>query len=285
LTNVGTAPLTISNVLATGDYSQTNNCIGALQPNASCNIQVTFTPTVTGSRPGSIVVTDNASDSPQSVALSGTGINPTVSLSPTSLSFGNQLVGTSSNPKSVVLTNTGVGNLLIAGISITGDFTQTNNCPSSLAANSKCTISVKFTPTAQGTRAGTAVITDNAKNSPQQVKPRHRTVLFVRRRHKLPDVHTFDFRQWSGRQCFLVICFAIGTKHWQSVAGSEPVWRQQKYGSPADVFRPGAEHRYGRYECRLRSIADGDGQTELGQCDSAIVCRRAGKFMHVVGQR
>jgi hypothetical protein len=72
----------------------------------------------------------------------------------------------------VNLGNPGAAPLVINSVSVTGDFSQSNNCPSSPAAiliNGNCTISVTFTPTATGTRTGTVTITDNAPGSPQTV--------------------------------------------------------------------------------------------------------------------
>jgi hypothetical protein len=94
-----------------------------------------------------------------------------VSLSPSSLNFGNQTVGITSSPQYVTLQNTGNINLTITSIQITGtnsgDFNQTNNCPSSLSPNTNCQIGVTFTPTTTGTRNAAVSVTDNAPGSPQ----------------------------------------------------------------------------------------------------------------------
>src|SRR5262249_53578081 len=96
-----------------------------------------------------------------------------VSLSSDSLSFGNQGVNTTSAAQTVKLTNNGTAALSISGIAATGtnagNFAQTNTCPSSLAVNASCTISVTFTPTASGGRSGNITLTDNAVGSPQVV--------------------------------------------------------------------------------------------------------------------
>jgi PKD repeat protein len=94
---------------------------------------------------------------------------PAVGLSPNSLAFGSQLVGTTSNPLTVSLTNNGTTDLAISGIAASGDFAQLNNCGSSVAASASCTISVSFTPTATGPRSGAVTITDNANGSPHVV--------------------------------------------------------------------------------------------------------------------
>jgi hypothetical protein len=103
--------------------------------------------------------------------LIGTGGGtPTASVSPTSLSFGNVAAGTSSSSKAVKLTNSGSGALAISSITASGDFAQTNNCSSSLAANSSCTVNVTFNPSALGAITGGLTFADNASSSPQLVK-------------------------------------------------------------------------------------------------------------------
>jgi len=73
LYNTGSATLSIASIVATGDFSQTNNCGGSVSMGSSCRIRVSFKPTATGTRTGSIAITDNASGSPQTVSLTGTG--------------------------------------------------------------------------------------------------------------------------------------------------------------------------------------------------------------------
>jgi len=162
LTNSGTAALTITSIAATGDYSETNTCGSSLAAGAKCTINVTFHPTAAGTRSGQLTITDNASGSPQKVTLSGVGTTLVVSVSPTSLAFGNQTVGTTSSAKTVTLKNTGTAPLTISSIMATVDYAETNTCGSSLAAGGSCTISVTFHPTAKGTRPGAVIITDNA---------------------------------------------------------------------------------------------------------------------------
>ena len=98
---------------------------------------------------------------------------PAVTLSPTSVNFGYQAVNITSSPQVITLTNTGLGPLLISSIGITGtnsgDFAQTNNCPSQLMPTDSCSISVTFTPTTTGTRNAFLSISDNAPGSPQLV--------------------------------------------------------------------------------------------------------------------
>ena len=175
LSNPSGLALTISSVAVTGtnaaDFSQTNTCGTGLAVGASCTITVTFKPTQTGPRTASVNITDNAAGSLQTIGLSGTGLvsGPNATPSPSSLTFATQLVGTSSSAQLVALTNYGKMALGIASIAASGDFSQTNTCGSSLAAEASCAISLIFKPTQRGTRTGTLSITDNAAGSPQTV--------------------------------------------------------------------------------------------------------------------
>jgi len=130
--------------------------------------------------PGSTAITVNFSDGTNltvpassmtsefgTVNVGGNNAAPSASLSANTLAFGNQNVNTTSAAKSLTLTNNGPGALTIGSIAVTGDFSQTNNCGASLAANASCGINVSFKPTAAGSRTGTLTISDNASNSPQ----------------------------------------------------------------------------------------------------------------------
>jgi hypothetical protein len=71
--NTGTATASISQIAAAGEFAETSNCGGSIAAGASCTVSVTFTPTASGSRTGSLTITSNASNSPTTVALTGTG--------------------------------------------------------------------------------------------------------------------------------------------------------------------------------------------------------------------
>lgn len=94
---------------------------------------------------------------------------PGATVSPTSLTFSSQTVGSTSAAQTVTLTNSGAMALDITSITASGDFAETQNCGTSIAAGANCPISVTFTPTASGSRSGTLTMTDNASNSPQTV--------------------------------------------------------------------------------------------------------------------
>jgi hypothetical protein len=167
LANAGNSSLALTSVTTTGDFSETNTCGSELAIQANCTIDVTFTPTESGGRTGTLTLTDDLVTSPQTLSLSGTGTGPTASLSPTSLpAFSSQNVDTSSKPQTLTLTNSGNADLVITGMAISGtdgpDFSQTNTCASSVAAGVSCTINVTFKPNSAGLRTATLTVTDNS---------------------------------------------------------------------------------------------------------------------------
>src|SRR5581483_3658911 len=98
LSNIGTATLNITSFKASAEFDQTNTCGSSLPFGASCKISVTFAPTATGAQSGTITITDDASDSPQVISVSGNGAppGPVANVTPTSLVFPTQLVGSRS---------------------------------------------------------------------------------------------------------------------------------------------------------------------------------------------
>ena len=174
LTNTGSAALAIKKVAIAGanggDFMQTNNCGTSVAAGASCTFSVVFNPTWTGARAGSLTITDNASPTTQTVNLSGTGLAPAVVFTPSSLTFPDQALRTASTTQSVTLLNNGQEPLAITSLAVAGtnpgDFSQTNNCGTSLAINATCTITVTFSPTAAWGRTAAIWLTDNALGSP-----------------------------------------------------------------------------------------------------------------------
>jgi hypothetical protein len=175
LTNTGNAALSITSLTMTGtnagDFAQTNTCGSSVAAGANCTISVSFTPSASGARSAALSIADNASGSPQTVSLTGTGTAAVASLSPTSLSFGSQSVDVMSLSQVITLNNTGSTTLSIASISFTGadaaDFTESDTCGSPVAAGGNCTIAILFTPAAAGARTASLSIADNASGSPQ----------------------------------------------------------------------------------------------------------------------
>lgn len=99
----------------------------------------------------------------------GTMGSPAAAVSPNTLAFGTEVVGSMSQTLDITLTNSGTATLQITSITATANFSQTNTCSTTLAASKSCTITVTFIPTASGSLAGSIGVTDNASGSPQTV--------------------------------------------------------------------------------------------------------------------
>ncbi len=154
------------------DFSETNNCGSSLAAGANCGLTVTFRPNQAGIRSASIKIVDSTLGSPHSVSLSGVGLTSgaNATLSTTILTFGNQVLGTTSPAQSLTLSNYGTTNLTIMSIAASADFGETDTCSgSSLASGASCTIDVTFKPGAVGSASATLSITDDALSSPQIV--------------------------------------------------------------------------------------------------------------------
>jgi hypothetical protein len=120
LTNHKNVALTGISIVANGaGFSQVNTCGTSIAPRSTCTITVTFAPTASGAASGNVVITDDALNSPQKIALTGTG-RVAVSLNPVTISFGTQRVGTPSAPKIVTLANNMTTALNISSMIFTG---------------------------------------------------------------------------------------------------------------------------------------------------------------------
>lgn len=165
--NTGTGPMSVSSVVVSPPFSQTNNCTGSIAPSASCTIMVSFTPTSIGPAAGPLTISDDAGT--QTVSLTGNGGAP-VSLSVSSLNFGTVVAGNTSSAKTVTLFNHEKTALNISGILASSGFTvATNTCGASIAAGASCVVGVTFSPTAVAAATGTLKFSDNALNTPQTV--------------------------------------------------------------------------------------------------------------------
>ncbi|WP_161571031.1 choice-of-anchor D domain-containing protein [Granulicella sibirica] len=178
--NTGTAAVTLGTVGFTGTNATSflksaTTCGTSLAAAASCTISVEFKPAAAGSLTASLSVADNATGSPQLVALTGTGVAATISVTvtPASIVFPNTVTGVTSSAQAIALKNTGTGIASISSIVIGGSnpasFTQLNSCGSTLAAGGSCIIYAAFKPTSAAAAKGTISITDNAAGSPQSI--------------------------------------------------------------------------------------------------------------------
>ncbi len=155
--------------------------VAAPTPTATPTRTPTATPTGTPTPTSTPTATRTATPTPTPTATRTATPTPTPTrtptptptpwavLSPTSLTFASQKVGTTSAPQPATLTNTGSATLNITSIKTSGNFHQTNTCGKTLNAGIACQISVTFTPTRTGKRRGKLTVADNAANSPQSV--------------------------------------------------------------------------------------------------------------------
>jgi hypothetical protein len=88
----------------------------------------------------------------------------------TPLSYGVQLIDTTSNPESVQLTNTGTSAISIHSIKASGPFQASNNCNGKVAAGASCKIEVTFTPSKGGKQSGVVTLIDSASSKPQFIE-------------------------------------------------------------------------------------------------------------------
>jgi hypothetical protein len=162
VTNISGSPVTISSIVATGDFTETNSCTSPLSPSSgtACRIDVTFKPSAGGTRTGAVTITDSAPGSPHVLNLTGVGGVSNVAFSPATLAFGNTNLGKTSATKNVTVTNNNTAPITFISIVGDGDYTESNTCGTSLNAGATCTVTVSFSPTAAGKRSGRVTFSD-----------------------------------------------------------------------------------------------------------------------------
>lgn len=170
-TNTGSVDLTIQQMgIDPTNFTDIDNCVGTLAAGASCKATITFHPTSAGQHNVTLGAITTAPVQPTGLPVSGTGVAaPRAVLCPLKLSFGNQTLNTPSAPQTVTLTNGGSDSLNLTNLTVSGDFSQTNNCPGGLPSLQSCTVNVVFNPTATGSQSGSLTFFDDSTGSPQAV--------------------------------------------------------------------------------------------------------------------
>jgi hypothetical protein len=172
--NSGTANLMVSQATVTGaGFSLSGMALPmTLTPGQSGNFNVQYTPPSTGSVSGAVSIISNAPNSPATVALSATGVaaSYTISVNPSSLSFGSVTDGTAA-AQGFTVTNTGNSNLAISGITATGTgYSLVSGAGAvTLSPNQSTAVSVQFAPSVAGAVNGSVKIMSNATGSPSGV--------------------------------------------------------------------------------------------------------------------
>jgi Pro-kumamolisin, activation domain/Abnormal spindle-like microcephaly-assoc'd, ASPM-SPD-2-Hydin len=179
--NSGTAALTLTSETLTGTNATSflisaNTCTTSLAAAATCTVSVEFKPAAAGALTASLSIADNATGSPQTVSLTGTGAAaaaPAITLTPTSIAFPATVTAATSVAQVVTVKNTGTAAATISSIALGGtnatSFVEIGTCGTSLAAGASCSIYVAFKPASAAALAGTLSVTDNATGSPQTV--------------------------------------------------------------------------------------------------------------------
>lgn len=169
LTNAGNSAVSISSVTVagTGLTASGIEIPGTLNPAENATLKVAFAPTTAGNVTGSITVVSNATNSPLKIAVTGTGAQPGLSISPSSFNFGSVVDGQTKS-QTFTVTNTGTGPLTITQLVGSGSSYTVSGLatPATIASGSSTTFSVLFAPTVAGSLAGTVSLASNAPNSP-----------------------------------------------------------------------------------------------------------------------
>jgi hypothetical protein len=170
LTNSSGTQITSISYSATSPFTAQPNgtdgstCGTSLNANSSCYIAVTFSPSTTGFQSGTLTINDTFGVTAlvQTVNLNGTGVQAVASATPGSLTFTNQVYGSTSVAQPVILSNSGAGALTGVSISLggadPGEFSQTSDCGTTVPPYGNCTIYVTFTPSVTGLSAQTATL-------------------------------------------------------------------------------------------------------------------------------
>jgi probable HAF family extracellular repeat protein len=185
LTNAGNGALTLQSISLTGSGREeflllSGGGSGILAPGASRTLRVAFRPSATGSWSALLSIRDDADGSPHTVALSGAGGAPALSVGVSELSlpseteFGRQLLGVAGVTRTVTLINSGSAPLKIDRITLAGvhshDFALIADTGGrTLRPNASRALTIRFTPRALGRRSAVLMIRDNADGSPHQV--------------------------------------------------------------------------------------------------------------------
>jgi hypothetical protein len=168
LTNTGLAAVNISQAAISGTGFTVMGAVpsGSVGVGQSVTVTIQFAPQSSGAASGMFTITSDASNSPASVALTGMGTQPGISVAPPSLSFGNVNVGGSTS-QSVTVTNASTGIITISGVTPTGAGITVNGVfPQTLNAGGIATFEVQFAPVTTGNVSGSVSIADTAPGSP-----------------------------------------------------------------------------------------------------------------------
>jgi len=169
ITNSGATTISVSQVAVSGAGFSVSGFSGGASLSAGQTLSLTaaFSPTTSGPATGAISIVSNASNSPSTISLSGTGVQPLISATPSSLSFGSVLVGNSQS-QNVTVRNPGTADLSVTQATISGTgFTLSGmTLPLTIAPSGSASFSVRFAPASAGSFTGSLSLTNNANSAP-----------------------------------------------------------------------------------------------------------------------
>jgi hypothetical protein len=169
ISNNGNSSVSISQISASGaGYSTSGVTLPfSLAAGQSTSFNVTFAPTSTGSLSGSVTVVSNATNSPATISLSGTGVQPQISVTPSSVTFGNVTVGVT-NTQTLTIRNAGTATLNVSQASLAGTgFTFSGLVlPLSVPAGGSAAFNIGFAPASASNLSGSITFVSNTPNSP-----------------------------------------------------------------------------------------------------------------------
>jgi hypothetical protein len=180
VTNSGQATLNLASLNLTGgaasDFVRNGSCNAgsALAPGTSCAVTIAFTPSAAGTRTATLAIASDAANGAAQIALSGSGVQSTLAVSPQAASFQAEVGGTSA-PQVGSVRNAGSSVLTVTAVTVTGTFSLANGsgacaaAPFELAAGQQCNLYVVFEPQAAGAATGEVVITSSAPESPTRI--------------------------------------------------------------------------------------------------------------------
>ncbi len=163
------------------------------------------------------------------------GTGSPLTASPSALSFGSVTVGSTSSASTVTVSNPGTAAAAVSSVSVSGPFSQTNTCGSSIAAGGSCTVSVSFGPTATGAAGGTLSVASSAPGSPLTVGLSGTGVSAASTNLALNQPVTA-----SGYTQTYVASYAVDgntSTYWESTDSDFPQWFQVDLGSSVPVGR------------------------------------------------
>jgi hypothetical protein len=171
LSNTGNSSMTVSQVAASGSGISVSGLAApvTIAPSQSVPLTVKFAPSSGGAVAGSLTVT-NSEGINAVAAVTGTGVQAGISVSPTSASFGSVVTG-NTNSQTVQLKNNGTASLTVSQVAATGSGFSVGGVtvPLTLAPGASSSFNVQYTPTAAGAVNGSVTIASNAPNSPATV--------------------------------------------------------------------------------------------------------------------